>query len=42
MNINATRRLHFRFSPESKIKCYLIWQVFWLGFCWTPSRWFAK
>src|SRR6266498_1567814 len=31
MNINATRRLHSRFSPESKIECCLIWQVFWLG-----------
>jgi hypothetical protein len=31
MNINATRRLHSSFSPESKIECCLIWQVFWLG-----------
>jgi len=41
MNINAARRLHSRFSPESKIECCVIWQVFWLGLCWTPSRWYC-
>jgi len=30
------------FSPESKIECCTIWQVFWLGYNWTPSRWCSK
>jgi len=30
------------FSPESKIECCAIWQVFWLGYNWTPSRWCFK
>jgi len=35
------------FSPESKIECCPdsyrgIWQVFWLGYNWIPSRWCSE